>query len=178
MSECIPGKDEPRCACHGEGESKFESCQTNTGEVLLLSSPLSSTTPLAIDMLTRLPRIVAFTTRRSMATYRKTREPYDLKKKLRAEPNSPSLVQKNSRKYAPVYSRTSFGLRPPEKQAWKPNDGRFDTSTAREFDRPVGGAPRQHLVVRPTKKDGGAAVAGPETTATPGSQSQGECKSF
>jgi hypothetical protein len=85
---------------------------------------------------------------------------------------------KNSRKYAPVDSTTSFGLRPPEKKPWKPNDDRFDTSTAREIDRPIGGAPRQHLVVRPTKKAGGAGVAGPETKTTPESQSQGECKSF
>ena len=129
-------------------------------------------------MLTCLPRTVAFTTRRGMATYRKVREPYDLKKRQRPGPNRPSFLQTKSRQYAPVDSTTSFGLRAPEKEPWKPDDDRFDTSMAREVDKPIGGALRQHLVVRPGRKDRDATVAGSETRASPESHSQGECKSF
>jgi len=113
-----------------------------------------------------------------MATYRKVREPYDLKKKPPTRPGNPPLVQTKPRDYAPVDSATSFGLRPPEKEPWRPDDDRFDTWKAREVDKPIGGAPRQHLIVRPTKKDRGAVVAGPETKLTPKSHSQGECNSF
>ena len=146
------------------------------GEVLLLDTPLSSTKLLAKDMLTRLPRTVAFTTRRGMATHRKVREPYDLKKKQRTEPNRPSFLQTKSRQYAPVNSTTSFGLRAPEKEPWKADDDRFDTSMAREVDKPIGGALRRHLVVRPGRKDGDATVAGPESRAALESHPQGEYK--
>ena len=125
-------------------------------------------------MLTCLPRTLACTTRRGMATYRKVREPYDLKKKQRPAPNRPSLLQTKSRQYTPVDSDTSFGLRAPEKQPWKPDDDRFDTSMAREVGKPIGGRVWQHLIVRPGRTDGDATVAGPETE----SHSQGEYKSF
>lgn len=129
-------------------------------------------------MLTRLPRTVASTTRRAMATHRKVREPYDLKKKPRAGLKTPSQFQIKPRQYAPIDSTTSFGLRAPEKEPWKADDDRFDTSMAREVDKPIGGALRQHLVVRPGRKGGGATVHSPETSAAPESQSQGDCKSF
>lgn len=129
-------------------------------------------------MLTRLPRTVAFATRRGMATYRKIREPYDLKKKTRTGPKSPSLFQTKPRVYDSVDSTTSFGLRPPEKEPWKPDDDRFDTPMAREVEKPIGGTLRQHLVVRPAMGDGYTAVAGPETKATRESHWQGECKPF
>jgi len=129
-------------------------------------------------MLTRLPRTVALTTRRGMATYRKVREPYDLKKKPRTGPKSPSLLQRKPRPYESMDSTTSFGLRPPEKEPWKPDDDRFDTPVAREVDKPIGGALRQHLVIRPAKEEGGVALASPETKATRESHSQGECKPF
>lgn len=145
---------------------------------MLLGSPLSSTKLLTKDMLTRFPRTVAFTTRRAMATHRKVREPYDLKKKPRTGLKNPSHLQTKPRQYAPVDSTTSFGLRAPEKEPWKPDDDRFDTSMAREVDKPIGGALRQHLVIRPGRKDGGATVPGPETSAAPESHSQGECKTF
>lgn len=129
-------------------------------------------------MLTRLQRTVAFTTRRGMATYRKVREPYSLKKKPPPRPSGSSHLQTHPRKYAPVDSATAFGLRPPVKEPWKPDDDRFDTSKAREVDKPIGGAPRQHIVVRSAKQDGDAVVTGPETDATPEFHSQGACKAF
>jgi hypothetical protein len=130
------------------------------------------------DMLTRLPRTVASTTRRGMATYRKVREPYGLKKKPRTDPNRPSLLQTKPRPYEALNNTTSFGLRPPEKEPWRPDDDRFDTSMAREVDKPIGGASRRHIVVRPAKEDGGVSDAGPQTKAIRESHSQGECEPF
>ena len=102
-----------------------------------------------------------------MATYRKVREPYNLKKKLPTKPSNPSFDQNKQRNYAPVDSTTSFGLRPPEKEPWKAHDDRFDSLTAREVDKPIGGAARQHLVVRPSRKDAGAVVAEASSDGTP-----------
>jgi hypothetical protein len=150
----------------------------NKHDSFLLLPLLSSTRPLPNDMLTRLPRAIAFTTRRGMATYRKAREPYNLKKKLPTRQNRPSFVQTEPRKYAPVGTSTPFGLRPPEKEPWKPDDDRFDTENAREVDKPIGGAPRQHVIVRPATQDGGAVVAGSETEATPKSHSRCGCQTL
>ena len=94
-----------------------------------------------------------------MATYRKVREPYNLKKKLPTRPSNPLFDQNKQRSYAPVDSTTSFGLRPPEKEPWKAHDDRFDSLTAREVDKPIGGPERQHLVVRPSRNDASAVVA-------------------
>ena len=171
VSEEIFGKAELSCACQGEGESKFERPNKHgTGFAPRLSALFNQ---IALkNMLTRLPRTVAFTTRRAMATYRKVREPYDLKKKPRVGLKTPSHLQTKPRQYAPIDSTTSFGLRAPEKEPWKPDDDRFDTPMAREVDKPIGGALRQHLVVRPSRKDGDA------TSATPDAHSQGECNHF
>jgi hypothetical protein len=129
-------------------------------------------------MLTRLTRTVALTMRRDMATYRKTREPYSLAKKPPTRSSSPTRAQTEPHNYASVDNPTSFGLRPPEKEPWKPDDDRLDTSKAREVDKPVGGARRQHLVVRPANKDGETNGATPDTKATPESNSQSECKAL
>ena len=140
------------CARAGAGpSSNVPNKQTNTD--CFDSALPSPQTAQNKDMLTRLPRTVAFSTRQGMATYRKAREPYNLKKKPPARLSGPSFFPNKPRNYAPEES-TSFGLRPPTKEPWKADDDRFDTSKAREVEKPIGGEARQHLVVRSSKKDG------------------------
>ena len=176
IPERISGNDELRCACQGRG-GRAQVPNKDKDWTGLALAPRSKQS--LSDMLSRLSQTVAFSTRRGMATHRKTREPYSLKKKRPWTPRSPLPVGTQLQKYGPVDldNTTSFGLRPPEKEPWKPDDDRFDTSKARELDRPIGGAPRQRLVVRPAGTDRHSALARPQTSATPESHSRGESKS-